>query len=89
MSEPPSIPRVFVEFHNSDPQGRVRLNCAGTKQDLTRLGIVLKEGMRLLLVSYELETEGIALYSATEDLWVAKIDWNNVRDRESNHAAGL
>ena len=23
-------PRVFADFHNADPQGRLRLNCMGT-----------------------------------------------------------
>lgn len=89
MNEPPTLPRVFADFHNSDTQGRVRLNCAGTVQDLTRLGIALREGMQLLLSSYELETEAVVSFSPTEGLWVAKIDWNNIRDRESKGAAGL
>ncbi|WP_277883249.1 hypothetical protein [Nostoc sp. FACHB-190] len=29
-------PRVFADFHNADSQGRLRLNCTGTIEDLAR-----------------------------------------------------
>ena len=37
--------RVYADFHNLDDQNRIRLTCAGTKDDLARLGIDLKDGM--------------------------------------------
>jgi hypothetical protein len=80
MIEPSQLPRVFVDFHNSDRQGRVRLNTVGTLQDLNRLGVVLHDGREVLLYSYEVEIEGVAVYSTEEGLWVAKFDSNNFRD---------
>jgi hypothetical protein len=84
MTEQVQLPRVFVDFQNSDRQGRVQLNSVGTLQDLSRLGIVLREGTEMLLYCLELETEGIATYSTEEGLWVAKVDSNNIRDRPGN-----
>jgi hypothetical protein len=84
MNELARLPRVFVDFNNSDRQGRVRLNCVGTVQDLNRLGIVLQEGAEMLLSCVELEVEGIVTYSTEEGLWVATVDWDKVRDRPGN-----
>ena len=84
MNELARLPRVFVDFNNSDRQGRVRLNCVGTVQDLNRLGIVLQEGVEMLLSCVELEVEGIVTYSIEEGLWVARVDWDKVRDRPGN-----
>jgi hypothetical protein len=80
MTEQIKLPRVFVDFLNSDRQGRVRLNTVGTAQDLNRLGVVLREGMEVLLYSYEVETEGFVTYSTEEKLWVAKFDSNAIRN---------
>jgi hypothetical protein len=74
-------PRVFADFQNSDPQGRVRLNAVGTLEDLSRLGLVLQEGVEIVLYCSELETEGVVAYSSEEELWVAKVDWEKIRDR--------
>jgi hypothetical protein len=74
MTEEIGMPRVFVDFQNSDRQGRVRLNSVGTLQDLNRLGITLREGLEMLLYCLELETDGTATYSAEELMWVAKVD---------------
>ncbi len=74
------LPRVFADFNNSDRQGRVRLNTVGTIQDLSRLGIVLREGTGMILCNTELEAEGASAYSNEEGLWVAVIDWNKIRE---------
>ena len=84
MSERAKLPRVFVDFQNSDRQGRVRLNSVGTIQDLSRLGIILREGTEMLLFCLELEIEGTATYSIEEGLWVAKLDSEKIRDRPDN-----
>lgn len=84
MSEQTQIPRIFVDFHNSDQQGRVRLNCVGTIQDLNRLGVVLREGTEITLSSYEVEADGIAIYSTEEGMWVAKLDWDKIRELPGN-----
>ena len=74
--------RVYADFHNADPQGRLRLNCVGTVQDLSRQQIELKEGLRLALYSENLEVEGQVQYSTEENLWVAVIDWDAIQEVE-------
>jgi hypothetical protein len=41
-----SISRVFVDFHNADAQGRLRLNCIGTIEDLARQHTELENGIK-------------------------------------------
>jgi hypothetical protein len=84
---------VYADFHNADPQGRLRLNSVGTAQDLALCPIKLQEGLLLTLYSEDLEVEGQVQYSHEENLWVAVIDWDAIREvkRESSvtedHAA--
>lgn len=75
-----SNPRVFADFHNADARGRLRLNCVGTVEDLARNQIVLSDGLLLNLYSEELEVDGQVQYSTDENLWVAVIDWNAIRE---------
>jgi hypothetical protein len=84
MTEHAQLPRVFVDFNNSDRLGRVRLNTVGTVQDLNRLGIVLHEGAAMILRSFELEAEGTVTYSSEEGMWVAAIDWDNILELPGN-----
>jgi hypothetical protein len=70
---------IFADFHNADPQGRVRLNCIGTIEDLGRLGVQLVDGLRVTIHDEELEADGEVIYSSDENIWVAKIDWNAIR----------
>ena len=74
--------RVFVDFHNADPKGNLRLNCVGTSEDLAAKGIKLQDGQQLTLYDRDLEADGIVEYSQSEHLWVAVIDWNAVREVE-------
>ena len=73
-------PRVFADFHNADVKGRVRLNCAGTVEDLACQKISLQEGQSLILYSEDLEVDGVVRYSEKENLWVAVIDWDAIRE---------
>ena len=82
-----SFPDVYADFHNSDSKGRLRLNSAGTLQDLARQGIQLSEGLILHLYSDDgdsqsrvdgLRAVGTVQYSTDEGLWVAAIDWGKV-----------
>jgi hypothetical protein len=43
-------PSISVDFMNKDEQGRIRLNTVGTIDDLAKTGLVLTEGLRVLLV---------------------------------------
>ncbi len=71
--------KVFADFHNADVQGRLRLNCIGTVEDLARQNIELQDGQLLILYSEDLEVEGVVQYSFEEKLWVAVIDWKAIK----------
>ena len=75
-----SNPRIYADFHNADVQGRLRLNCVGTVEDLACQQIVLRDGLLLTLYSEELEVDGQVQYSTEENLWVAVIDWDAIRE---------
>jgi hypothetical protein len=77
-----SLSRVFVDFHNADAQGRLRLNCIGTIEDLARQQADLENGQQLTLYSEDLEVAGVVQFSEDEKVWVATIDWNQIRQVE-------
>ena len=58
-----------------------KANCThiGTIQDLARLGGRLQEGLKVSLHDEEMEAEGEVHYSGEERIWVAKIDWESIR----------
>jgi hypothetical protein len=81
-------PRVYADFQNLDDYNRVKLTCAGTREDLARQGIELHEGLLLTLYSDdaddegrpdELRVEGNVHYHAEEKCWVAAVDWAALR----------
>lgn len=76
-------PRIFADFHNADPQGRLRLNCVGSIEDLAKQKVELFAGLGLTLYSEDLETDGNVEYSEQEKLWVAAIDWNAVHSSDA------
>ena len=76
---PMATQTIYADFNNADPAGRLRLNCVGTVRDLGRLGVRLQDGLRLRVHDEELEADGEVSYSSDEQIWVAKIDWNAVR----------
>lgn len=77
-----SLSRVFVDFHNADGLGRLRLNCIGTIEDLSRQHTELENGQRLMLYGEDLEVDGIVQFSEDEKIWVVAIDWNQIRQVE-------
>lgn len=92
-----SQPKVYADFQNLDDANRLRLTCAGTKEDLARQGIELREG--LVLTFYmddannrgepdELLSEGAVHYSEQERSWVALIDWSAVRHASDDQESG-
>jgi hypothetical protein len=76
-------PALYADFNNTDPLGRLRLNCVGTVEDLSRQGIRLRDGLPVLLHDEELEAEGETQYSPEEHIWVANINWQKVRHKQS------
>jgi hypothetical protein len=93
-------PKIYADFHNADANGRLRLSCVGTIEDLARQGVGLREGLLLTLYSDyvdakgqldELLVDGIASFSEEEHCWVATIDWSAIHhasDVEKAPAAG-
>jgi len=77
-----TYPKIFADFHNADQQGRLRLNCVGTIEDLSRQNTKLQDGQLLTLYSEELEADGVVQYSEEESLWVAVINWQQIREVE-------
>jgi hypothetical protein len=77
-----SLSRVFVDFHNADEQGRLRLNGIGTIEDLARQQAELENGQQLTLYGEDLEVDGVVQFSEAEKVWVATIDWNQIRQVE-------
>jgi hypothetical protein len=75
-----NYPKVFADFQNADEQGRLRLNCIGTIEDLSRQGTQLIPGNKLLIYSEELEADAVIEYSDQERIWVAAIDWEQIRE---------
>jgi hypothetical protein len=71
--------RIFVDLHNADEQGRLRLNCIGTIEDLARQHMELKNDRRLILYCEDLEVDGVVQFSEDEKIWVVAIDWNQIR----------
>lgn len=80
-------PKVYVDFHNADSQGRIRLNCIGTVEDLSQQPVELHEGLVLTLYSDDLDeggelnellVDGVVSFSEEEHCWVAAIDWTAI-----------
>jgi hypothetical protein len=91
-------PKVYADFHNADINGRLRLDCVGTTEDLTALGIVLQEGMQLSLYADDLDAkgqpdellvDGVVTFSETEQCWVAVIDWDAIHHASEERIAAL
>jgi len=83
-----AAPRVYADFQNLDDVNRLRLVCAGTRRDLERQKIELREGMALTLYTDdaddqgrpdELVADGVAHFNEEENCWVAAIDWQAIR----------
>jgi hypothetical protein len=84
-----STVRIYADFHNADPEGRLRLNCVGTIEDLSRHQVELRDGKKLILYSEELEVDGVVEYSEIERLWVAAIDWHQIRELDIVGVSGV
>jgi hypothetical protein len=67
----------------------LRLNCVGTMEDLARYRVELRDGKKLVLYSEELEADGVVEYSEIERLWVAAIDWHQIRELDVVGMSGM
>jgi hypothetical protein len=66
----PSVP-VPVDFNNRDEDGAVRLNTRGTIEHLKATGVVLSEGLPIVISDSELTAEGTCTWR--EGMWIAVI----------------
>ena len=89
------LPRIYADLRNTDQQGRLRLNGAGTLSDLAAQGVELREGLRLLLYSVDAQADGTnddLVVEGTVELdrasgaWVARIDWDALRHESARNA---
>jgi hypothetical protein len=72
--------KIFADFNNTDRKHRVRLTTVGTLEDLERMNIKLEPGLELILDDNdELVTHGIVEFSEEENIWVAKINWDEFK----------
>jgi hypothetical protein len=80
-------PKIYADFHNADSEGRVRLNCVGTIEDLAQQQVELREGLLVTLYADDLDgagkldellVDGVVSFSMNEQCWVATIDWSAI-----------
>ncbi len=71
---------LAADFKNNDANGRIRSNTNGTILDLERQSLILTQGLSVLLKDYnDLVVKGMVEFSDTEHIWVAKINWDNIK----------
>jgi hypothetical protein len=80
MQAPGSIPRIYADFNNCYREGRVRLNCNGSKADFDRLGMRLHEGMNVIVSDFELEVAAVTTFLTEDSIWAAAFDPQQLRD---------
>jgi hypothetical protein len=90
-TKPNEMPRIYADFMKWDGDGTSRwliLTCRGTFEDLSRLGLQLTEGMVATFYmddaddtgnSDDLEADGVVHFDATNNHWVAIIDWKLIQ----------
>jgi hypothetical protein len=72
-------PTIFVDFN--DHNGRYHfLTCNGTKTDLQKFGVVLKEGLVLYVSDGDLAARGTVKWSPEFSQWVIDIDPKEIVD---------
>jgi hypothetical protein len=89
-------PKIYADFHNADSQGRLRLNCPGTMEDLAQQQVELREGLLVTLYADDLDdkgeldellVDGVVSFSDVEGCWVATIDWAAITHASESHRA--
>jgi hypothetical protein len=87
---------VYADFQNMDDENRLRLTCAGTRADLERLGVQLREGLRLTFYTDDADDEGrpdpllidgTVHYHEGQRCWVAAVDWSQLRHASQEQGA--
>jgi hypothetical protein len=80
--------RIYIDFQNTDAEGRYVLDRYGTTQDLEKFSVVLKPGLRLTFWSDDADeqgrpdpliAEGIVEFNRKLHQWVARIDKDAIK----------
>jgi hypothetical protein len=71
--------RIYADFQNTDPRGRIRLNTVGSQLDLEGEELELRDGLELVVYSEDLEAHGVARV-LDEGGWGVEINWSEVTD---------
>jgi hypothetical protein len=75
---------IYADFHNVDPEGRIRLNTIGTLEDLARHNLKFTHGQSIQLYTDDGDSEkglmisGTVEFSESESIWVAAVDWSQL-----------
>ncbi|MFA6984816.1 MAG: hypothetical protein WC213_01240 [Arenimonas sp.] len=64
---------IYADFNNRDADGCLRLNNAGTVNDLAEKSIVLTEGTRLVVSDGDLMAEIVVRSPCREGVWRGEI----------------
>jgi hypothetical protein len=75
-----SMPTIYADFHNADKDGFVRMNSIGTIEDLSRHGVVLKDGLKVRISDGELAADAVIRAPGKEGVWRAEINWPEVKE---------
>ena len=74
-----NAPIIYADFNNADRQGRLRLSVRGSQEDIQRLGLKLCDGMKLIVQDDGLSANAVVRLSEEEHIWVAEIDWSQIK----------
>lgn len=70
---------IYADFNNRVGNA-LRLSCDGTKADLERLGITLRDGLQLRVSDGDLVAEGVVRWAEDLGDWVIQIDLQKITD---------
>jgi hypothetical protein len=73
---------VFGDFNRLDQERRVRLDTAGSREDLGNLGDELKVGAPVVVDSGDFEAPGSLEYEG--GIWRARIVWEKAKDKSED-----
>jgi hypothetical protein len=82
------LPRIYVDFQKTDDEGRLRLVCVGTRNDIAQQGVVLREGLQVLFYCDDvddqenpddLEVMGKVTFDSAQNEWLGIYDPSQFR----------
>ena len=81
-------PHVFVDFQRTDGQGHLLLDTPGTRDDLARHNIDLRDGLEMLVYEDDADDAGnpdplvarsIVRFDPIQRRFVAHVNWTQIR----------